>query len=295
MNDVANTNLSLTVGPVAESIFSLTVILDQVNDVYSEWRQRARDRLDSRITLVKEITKNSNNISEDLMRLVDRPPTSSQGDHELSKVMEVCRTTVVPYWSNILEHLGTEREAHGRILASRGMNGLLATLHPKIRWNPPVLEIHGGHGRDVHLNGRGIQLTPALFLAHRPGVVMGLDDEHRQAALAFPTPPSPQSRARLWDIADHGKRALGALIGPKRADALAGLRENPCTTGELAARLGISSSGASQHASVLRRAGLITTRRDRNSSLHVVTTLGTSLLDGQVASHAFRVRLPSLA
>jgi DNA-binding transcriptional ArsR family regulator len=168
------------------------------------------------------------------------------------------------------------------------MNGLLATLHPKIRWNPPVLEIRGVPSEDVHLNGRGIQLTPALFLAHRPGVVIGVNDEQRQAALAFPTTPSSESRGRLWDVADDGDRPVAALVGPTRADALARLREDPCTTGELAARLGISSAGASQHASVLRRAGLITTRRDRNSSLHVVTTLGTSLLDGRVVSQAFR-------
>ncbi|MFI6982279.1 ArsR/SmtB family transcription factor [Embleya sp. NPDC050154] len=47
-----------------------------------------------------------------------------------------------------------------------------------------------------------------------------------------------------------------------------------CTTTELARRLSISPAGASQHATVLRQANLITSRRHRNTVHHSLTPLG---------------------
>jgi DNA-binding transcriptional ArsR family regulator len=43
--------------------------------------------------------------------------------------------------------------------------------------------------------------------------------------------------------------------------------------------LGISPAAASQHASVLRNAGLLVTRRDRNTVLHTLTPLGSAMLE----------------
>jgi DNA-binding transcriptional ArsR family regulator len=44
--------------------------------------------------------------------------------------------------------------------------------------------------------------------------------------------------------------------------------------------VGISLAAASQHASVLRDAGLITTHRQGSAVLHVLTPLGAELLRG---------------
>ncbi|MBO4207017.1 helix-turn-helix domain-containing protein [Micromonospora echinofusca] len=52
-----------------------------------------------------------------------------------------------------------------------------------------------------------------------------------------------------------------------------------CTTSELGATARISLSSASEHATVLRAAGLITTTRRRQSVLHVLTPTGRSLLN----------------
>ena len=70
---------------------------------------------------------------------------------------------------------------------------------------------------------------------------------------------------------------LAALIGRTRAAVLRSL-DGGTTTTELARRLGISVSGAS-HASALRAAGLVSSRRDRNRVLHATTDLGGQLLD----------------
>ncbi|MGY0232937.1 ArsR/SmtB family transcription factor [Longispora urticae] len=49
-------------------------------------------------------------------------------------------------------------------------------------------------------------------------------------------------------------------------------------TGELATRVGISPASASQHAAVLRAAGLLSTARVGKSVRHTVTGAGAALL-----------------
>ncbi|WP_436848162.1 hypothetical protein [Streptomyces collinus] len=67
-------------------------------------------------------------------------------------------------------------------------------------------------------------------------------------------------------------------------------------TTELSRRLGISAAAASHHATVLREAKLITTRREGKAVLHVLTPLGIALLEatghiGQVGSALRRGRV----
>ena len=71
--------------------------------------------------------------------------------------------------------------------------------------------------------------------------------------------------------------ALAALVGRNRAAVLRTIADG-CSTTELAGRVGISLAAASQHASVLRDAGLITTHRQGSAVLHVLTPLGAELL-----------------
>jgi DNA-binding transcriptional ArsR family regulator len=91
----------------------------------------------------------------------------------------------------------------------------------------------------------------------------------------------PDGRAGLSGLA--GQSGLAGLLGPTRAAVLAALAGGS-TTGEVARRLRISPAGASQHATVLRRAGLILSTRRGNNVLHTLTPLGTALLDGWLAS-----------
>lgn len=50
-----------------------------------------------------------------------------------------------------------------------------------------------------------------------------------------------------------------------------------CSTGELAQRLGISLSSASEHAVTLRRAGLLTSRSSGKQIIHTISALGRAL------------------
>jgi DNA-binding MarR family transcriptional regulator len=61
---------------------------------------------------------------------------------------------------------------------------------------------------------------------------------------------------------------------------LQAVADGACTTSELADRSGSSTSSASQHAAVLRAAGLVVTRRHGSAVLHTLTPLGTRFLDG---------------
>jgi DNA-binding transcriptional ArsR family regulator len=86
-----------------------------------------------------------------------------------------------------------------------------------------------------------------------------------------------RDRTDLWDDPRPRGAALAALVGRNRAAVLSAIAHG-CTTTELAGRVGISLTAASQHASVLRNAGLITTRRQGSAVLHVLTPLGAELL-----------------
>ena len=71
---------------------------------------------------------------------------------------------------------------------------------------------------------------------------------------------------------------LAALLGRTRAKAIRGIAAG-CTTTELARAPGVAPATASEHATVLRNARLISTRRHRNAVLHTLTPLGAALLD----------------
>jgi DNA-binding transcriptional ArsR family regulator len=87
--------------------------------------------------------------------------------------------------------------------------------------------------------------------------------------------------SNLWDGARRpAGTALAALVGRTRAAVLYSVADG-CTTTELARRAGISLPAASQHAAVLRNAGLITTRRAGSAVLHALTPLGAELLQAE--------------
>ncbi|MFD6015064.1 ArsR/SmtB family transcription factor [Streptomyces sp. NPDC060286] len=76
--------------------------------------------------------------------------------------------------------------------------------------------------------------------------------------------------------------------GPWTRAALLRAVLDESTTGELADSLGVTAAAVSQHAAILRSAGLITTRRSGSSVLHTVTMLGLHLLRGESARRAGR-------
>ncbi|MFG2217218.1 ArsR/SmtB family transcription factor [Streptomyces sp. NPDC048685] len=191
---------------------------------------------------------------------------------------------IAPYQQHIDALNGADQALRARQVAHGGLQALLSGLNPRyIRWKPPVLELTmaSGNTGDIHLAGRGLLLIPSVFGAVYPA----LDDTAEpQPWLTYPVGLrdtdhflSPIDTARtLSTVSD----SLAALLGHTRAVVLWTIAHRPgCTTTELARHAGISPASASQHATVLRKAGLTRTTRHHNTALHTTTPAGHSLLN----------------
>ncbi|MFF9785274.1 Predicted transcriptional regulator [Streptomyces sp. SceaMP-e96] len=285
--DLARTRLSPSLGPVTETVFALGLLSNSTTSLHMRWRHRLSMHLRQCTPLAGLLADRSRALQapDDLLCLVDASPEADSGalrtlglsrPEALDGVLEVWRSAVAPYWDKMLNHLEAECNTRGRITMTGGVDRLLDTLHSKVSWGSPVLELPGPD-RDVRLRGRGLLLVPSFFLTHRPALLIGAEPDTGQPALVFAVPPNARQAERLWDEPANMVQALGALVGRTRAAALRALTASHTTT-ELAQELGISSAGASQHAAILREAGLITTHRNRNTVVHTVTPLGMALL-----------------
>ncbi|MEV4655447.1 winged helix-turn-helix domain-containing protein [Micromonospora sp. NPDC049301] len=198
----------------------------------------------------------------------------------LAESMEQYRSLAIsPYWSRIQSAVAADRSRRARALLDGGMEGLLTSLRPAMRWDGGVLEVRDyPHSRELHLDGRGLLLVPSYFCAPTPVALLDpalppvlVYRVDRLGALASADGAGPA-------VSGAGRDSLAALLGRTRAAVLEASDEG-CTTGEVARRLNISAAAASQHATVLRNAGLLVSQRDRNTVLHTLTPLGRAMLD----------------
>jgi DNA-binding transcriptional ArsR family regulator len=132
----------------------------------------------------------------------------------------------------------------------------------------------------VTLDGRGLLLVPAAFAWPD---VWPLNDPPWQPSIVY----APRGVAELWAPPAPGRAALEDLLGARRARILLAL-DRPASTQELARRLGASGAGVSEHLSVLRRAGLVTGRRDGRHVLYARTRAGEAVLGAAQTAAATR-------
>ncbi|GGO02527.1 winged helix-turn-helix domain-containing protein [Micromonospora parathelypteridis] len=200
--------------------------------------------------------------------------------HHLTDSMEQYRSLAIsPYWSQIQSAVAADRARRARALLDGGVEGLLTSLRPALQWEGGVLEVRRyPHNRELHLDGRGLLLVPSFFCAETP---VALLDPALPPVLVYPV----DRLGGLASVDDSAaapagaaRDSLAALLGRTRAAVLQASDEG-CTTGEVARQLNISPAAASQHATVLRNAGLLVSHRDRNSVLHTLTPLGRAMLD----------------
>jgi DNA-binding transcriptional ArsR family regulator len=167
-----------------------------------------------------------------------------------------------------------ERESRIRMhyLANGGVREMLSSLRPMVGFSDGELRVPGHPDQVIHLNGRGITLVPSYFCVRHP---VTLFDGELPPVLIY---PSARDQLALLPPAPTQHKALTALIGATRAAILTSLGSGS-TTMDLAARLDISGASASEHASVLRNAGLVVSHRDGARVIHQITALGLSLLE----------------
>jgi len=274
--DLTRVRLRGTVGPFAETVLALRALRaprDGAPPV--EWRRRLGSALppgalavaawlaadDARTAALCALLRPATTLPEavDLLR-------SASAARLVPVLVPAFHTGVAPRWSVLHARLDADRAARTRTLAEGGVGLLLGTLHAHVRWSEPVLEIGSGAGVH-HLGGRGLDVVPAIF--------------GRDPLVHVPTEGPPLLiHPAAWPDAVVGPvvaDGLAHLIGQTRAGVLSAAADG-CTTSELARRLRISPAGASQHATVLRRAGLIVSTRRGNAMLHTLTPLGAALL-----------------
>jgi DNA-binding transcriptional ArsR family regulator len=178
---------------------------------------------------------------------------------------------LAPHWSTVETAVEADRARRVRALGDGGTEALLESLRPAMRWRGGELAVDYPFDQEMHLDGRGLVLVPSYFCWRYPVTLL---DPRLPPVLVY---PADRSVANPPEI---DRRALGALLGHTRAAVLAAIGDG-CSTGDLARRVGVSPAAASQHATVLRNAGLVARQRDRNTVLHTLTALGRAVLSGR--------------
>jgi len=314
--DLERIQVRPTLGPLAETIEAMTLLRspERLRPRFSQWHRQVTGRLTAQMAPLAALVP-PGSVGVDLPMLTGPAATVEQGVQALLAVprkhllvemeaidgqdklpaaawpladpegrvqlAEAARAAhqvlVEPYWTRIHACLHADRVARARTLAAGGPDRLLASLRGRwIRWRPPVLEVLLPSEVELDLGGRGIALVPSMFVGQFPSLHHSVNDETAVPWLVLPT-DERVGRRRLWDNTRPDGAALAALVGRNRAAVLRAIAHG-CSTTELADRVGISLASASQHASVLRDAGLIATRRQGSAVLHVLTPLGAELL-----------------
>jgi DNA-binding transcriptional ArsR family regulator len=303
---------------MAETLFSLTALRGRAEEpLFGAWRRRVRGALDPRFAVLAAIAPArlpcfdmaflagpGRDLAESAEAFLASPRQAVRAELDfyaghhgrvpaalggladtlaarrevLSTVEAYHRGAVRPHWTGMRAHLDAERARRGTILLDQGVDGLLSSLHPSIRWTPPTLYVDAGDqfDDDFMLDGRGLQLVSSLFL-RTPGVMYDPSDPV-DFVLIYPAAIGVDQAAGIW-AGGASTGALANLLGRTRASVLTAIADGVVTTGALARRLDVSSAAVSQHTAVLREAGLITTRRHRSSVLHNPTQAGLTLLD----------------
>ncbi|MBB5786433.1 ArsR/SmtB family transcription factor [Jiangella mangrovi] len=214
----------------------------------------------------------------ELLRGTD-PATVPGGDQALealvSTIASYWELAFAPSWPRVRDLLEGDVLYRARRLAAGGAPQLFADLDPAIAWAGDTLTVRHAHVSETRrLSGRGLVLVPSAFLWPH---VASKTEEPWQPVLRYPA----RGVATLWERgrpdAPDALDALAAVLGHSRALLLAEL-DSPASTGELARRTGLTPGGVSQHLSLLRAAGLVTSHRTGRVVLYARTALGDALL-----------------
>jgi len=312
VEDLARVRMIGPVGPEIESAFALEGWRKNTSGYFRIWHRAALSGMICRTELQRLLHHfvDSGMTAQDALRLsapevtrtrlnASSAPTATLSAPELGTLLDgFARLAVEPYWNAVRALLDRVTDVYRQIMSASGVEALLRSLHPRIHWHAPVLEIEGGGPAEIQLGGRGLLVSASLFLT-APGTLLIADRSRSDDAapmLVFPVRPDPRNTAPLGagppetPMAGSSQDALAMLVGRTRAAMLKALLSG-CTNGELAGEVGVSAAAVSQHTSILRAAGLIDTHRNRNLVLHTLTPLGRSLMGGEADSGA---RVPSL-
>jgi len=319
-DDLVRSRIASAPDPMWEAVLSLTELRGSDNPiVFGRWRREARGRVDSSVRYLLPLVppigyfadfltpaEGLDGIDAGIDAFLHTPRHQLRADVAtlaanrtlpgwLRNVAAGDPTTLVqigaalrsyhdtilrPYWPTILAHVEADRARGAQAFLDGGWLATLAALSDSIRWRPPVLEVNYSVDRDLFLHGRGLLLIPSYFCWRLP---ISLMDQERRPVLVYPVRRDPLGPTIAGSSHHPDDQSLATLLGHTRAAILRALDVSRTTSG-LSRHVGVSVASASQHATVLRNAGLITTHRQGSSVLHSLTPLGMSLLHRQRSS-----------
>lgn len=226
-------------------------------------------------------------LSYDLSKMVDR---ASGAEHEALRAMvadpdrtrgrilqawaKVWEALLAPVWPQMTRLLRADIAARTRAVGDAGLAAMVDGLHSTVTWggNAETIRVQlRYHGERVECAGTGVVLVPSVMTAGRGCAVI-------TEPPAVPTIFYPALGIAEGWFRDEAEslRALGELLGPTRARLILELH-TPRSTSQCAGIAAVALSTASHHLGVLRRAGLIDSRRQGGAVLHVRSPLGEAL------------------
>ncbi|GAA4219482.1 ArsR/SmtB family transcription factor [Actinocatenispora rupis] len=178
---------------------------------------------------------------------------------------------LAPYWARIRALLDADVYHRTRQVAEHGAGHLFNDLHATLSWDDNTLQLVRRHCLITREStGPGLVLVPSAFASH----VLTWTRSPHPPQLTYPA----RGAATLWERRPVVRAdAIAAVLGRTRAGILAEL-ESPTSTTTLAARIGLSAAGVSQHLTALRDAGMVSTHRAGRSVLYARTSIADSLL-----------------
>ena len=183
--------------------------------------------------------------------------------------------TLTHYWSRMISSLEGDMLYRGRLLALDGPGSMFDDLHSSVHFGHDAIQLqpvcqHLHRDVEMTLDGTGIQLVPVIF---RGCGRMFQVEPGWQPMLAYGV-----RAAGLWyQKAPSSNHSLELALGAGRARALQMLK-TPSSTREVAFKLCVSASSASQHLTRLTKSGLAEPRRSGKWVYYHLTQRGENLL-----------------
>jgi DNA-binding transcriptional ArsR family regulator len=192
---------------------------------------------------------------------------------ELAELMrEYWQRSLAAHWPRMRALLEQDVLYRARQIADGGTRRLFCDLDPAVSWDDGVLEVECGESETaMELDDRGLLLVPSAFAWPKVRIVTAAP---WQPTLIYPA----RGIGMLWSAGRPvPPDALASLVGQSRAALLLAL-DCPRSTTELAATLGMSPGGVSQHLAILRNAGLVSGNRLQRVVLYMRSPDGDTLV-----------------
>lgn len=295
--DIARTHMEPMARPGAEALFALGHLerLARQSRGVGRWVSHARAWMAAQPCRHPGLQHALRLRDELLPFLLARPAPDRDAElapdtrRALAALAEFQKACLLPYRTSLREMLDETRLCYSDMVARLGLAATLERLQYNAKWEAGTLTVDDGTDREVFLDGQGLKLVPSAFLSGTPrlytwreGAAEGGAAERRPGPpahiLVFPVCPHGLASTALVKDTQRPAKPLPQLLGRTRAAVLERLTR-PQSTSELSAALRISATTASEHTSVLRGSGLVSTTRNGGSVLHEVTALGALMLN----------------